>query len=186
MPDRVKTIAMRAMLPNYMLERFLDWPFNYEELRIRVAASVGEKLAGQETNNGVQPMDVRQLDKSDGDDVSAVQRRQHYRFIQKPKQEPDNVRKPFNRQAANSSPPASRQSTPRDKKSGYDETKQNAARKRRLVCNRCGGKGHPARLCPSPDDCQDVDEVGTEPPSDADGDLFGLDWGDEPGVMSPL
>ena len=30
------------------------------------------------------------------------------------------------------------------------------------------------------DDCQDVDEVGTEPSSDADNDLFGLDWFDDP------
>ena len=39
---------------------------------------------------------------------------------------------------------------------------------------------HPARLCPSLDDCQDVDEVGIEPSSDADSDLFGLDWDDDP------
>ena len=38
------------------------------------------------------------------------------------------------------------------------------ARKKRLICNRCGGKGHPARLCLSGDDCQDVDEVGTDRP----------------------
>ena len=105
--------------------------------------------------------------------------RQHHRFNQKPKQESDNERKPFNRQAANPSPPASHQSTLRDKKSGNDETKQNVSKKKRLVCYRCGGKGHPARLCPSPDDCQDVDEVGTEPPSDADSDLFGFDWDDD-------
>ena len=66
------------------------------------------------------------------------------------------------------------------KKSGSDETKQSASKKKRLFCYRCGGKGHPARLCPSADDCQDVDEVGTEPSSDADSDLFGLDWGDDP------
>ena len=44
----------------------------------------------------------------------------------------------------------------------------------------CGGKGHPARLCPPGDDCQDMDEVGTEPSSDADSDLFGLDWSGDP------
>ena len=183
-PDSVKTAPMTAMLPKDMLERFLDGPFNYEELRIRVAAYVGEKLAGQETNSGVQPMDIGQLDRSDGDDedANAAQRCPHNRFNQKPKQESDNERKPFNRQTANSSPSASRQSTPREKKSANDETKQNATRKKRLVCYRCGGKGHPARLCPSPDDCQDVDEVGTEAPSDADSDLFGLDWGDDPVV----
>ena len=53
-------------------------------------------------------------------------------------------------------------------------------RKKRLICHKCGGKGHLARLCPSGDDCQDVDEVGKEPSSDADSDLFGLDWGDDP------
>ena len=54
-----------------------------------------------------------------------------------------------------------------------------AGKKKRLICHRRGGKGHLARLCPS-DDCQDVDEVGTEPSSDTDSDLFGLEWGDDP------
>ena len=35
--------VMRAMLPKDMLERFLDGPFNYEELRIRVAAYVDRR-----------------------------------------------------------------------------------------------------------------------------------------------
>ena len=58
-------------------------------------------------------------------------------------------------------------------------TKQSAGKKKRLICHRCGGKGHPARLCPSADDCQDVDEVEREPSSDTDSDLFGLDWSDD-------
>ena len=66
------------------------------------------------------------------------------------------------------------------KKKESDETKQSAGKKKRLICYRCGGKGHPARLCPSGNDCQDVDEVGTDSSSDADSDLFGLDWGDDP------
>ena len=99
---------------------------------------------------------------------------------QKHKQESDNERKPFNRQTANSSPSASRQSTPRDKKSGNDEMKQSMGKKKRLICYRSCGKDHPSRLCPSPDDCLDVDGVGTEPSSDADSDLFGLDWCDDP------
>ena len=114
-------------------------------------------------------------------DVNAVQqRRPHDRSNQKHKQESDNERKPFNRRTADSSPSAPRQSTPRDKKPWSGETKQSARKKKCLICYRCGGKGHPARLCPSGDDCQDVDEVGTEPSSDADSDLFGLDWGDDP------
>ena len=128
-------------------------------------------------------MDIGQIDKSEGEDedVKAVQqRRPHDRSNQKHKQESDNEREPFDRRTANLSPSASRQSTPRDKKPGSDETKQSAGKKKRLICYRCGGKGHPARLCPSADDCQDVDEVGTEPSSDADSDLFGLDWGDDP------
>ena len=41
--DSVKTAAMRAMLPKDVLERFLDRPFQYEELRNRVSAHVGEE-----------------------------------------------------------------------------------------------------------------------------------------------
>ena len=181
--DSVKTAAMRAMLPKDILERFLDGPFHCVDLRNRVSAYVGEKLAGQDASGGAQPMDIGQIDKSEGEDedVNAVQQRRPFdRSNQKNKREPDDEPKPFNRRTANSSPSASRQSTPRDKKSESDETKQSAGKKKRVICYRCGGKGHPARLCPSADDCQDVDEVGTEPSSDADSDLFGLDWGDDP------
>ena len=128
-------------------------------------------------------MDIEQIDKSEREyeDVDAVQqRRPNDRSNQKHKQESDNERKPLNRRTANLLPSASRQSTPRDKKPGSDETKQSAGGKKLLICYRCGGKGHLARLCPSADDCQDVDEIGTEPSSDADSDLFGLDWGDDP------
>ena len=147
--DSVKTAAMRAMLPKDMLERLLDGPFHYEELRSRVSAFVGEKLAGQDASSGAQPMDIGQVDKSKGedDDVNAVQQRRPYDLSnQKHKQESDNERKPFNRPTANSSPSASRQSTPRDKKSWSDETKQSAGNKKRLICNMCCGKGYPARL----------------------------------------
>ena len=127
-------------------------------------------------------MDIGQIDKSkDDEDVNAVQQRRPYdRSNHKHKPESDNERRPFNRRTANSSSSASLQSTPRDKKSGSDETKQIASKKMRLICCKCGGKGHPARLCPSADDCQDVDEVGTEPSSDTDSDLFGVDWSDDP------
>ena len=53
--DSVKTAGMKAMLPKDILERFLDGPFHYEELRNRVSAYVGEKLAGQDASGGVQP-----------------------------------------------------------------------------------------------------------------------------------
>ena len=118
------------------------------------------KLAGQDSNGGAQPMDIGHIDKYEGEDedVNAVQqRRSQDRSKQRHKQESDNERKFCNRRTANPSPSASRQSTPRDKKPESDETKQSAGKKKRLICYRCGGKGHPARLCPSGDDCQDVD-----------------------------
>ena len=174
---------MRAMLPKDVLERFLDGPFQYEELRNRVSAYVGEKLAGQDANGRAQPMDLdrstspKERTKMSMQFNSAVCMMDPIRNTSKSS---DNERKPFNRRTANSSPSAPRQSTPRDKKPRSDETKQSAGKKKRLTCYRCGGQGHPAILCPSGDDCQDVDEVGTEPSSDADSDLFGLDWGDDP------
>ena len=147
--DSVKTAAMRAMLPKNILERFLDGPFHHEELRNRVSACVGDKLAGQDASGGTQPMDIGQIDKSEGEDedANAVQQRcPHDRSNQRHKQESDNERKPFSRRTANSSPSASRQSTPREKKSGSDETNQSASKKKRLIRYKCGGQGHPVRL----------------------------------------
>ena len=71
--DSVKTAAMRAMLPKDVLEGFLDGPFQYEELRNRVSACVGEKLAGQDANGGAQPMDTGQMDESEGEDERRCQ-----------------------------------------------------------------------------------------------------------------
>ena len=61
--DSVKTAAMRAMFPKDVLERFLDGPLQFEELRNRVSAYVGEKLAGQDANGGAESMDIGQIDK---------------------------------------------------------------------------------------------------------------------------
>ena len=79
--DSVKTAAMRAMLPKDILERFFDGPVHYVELRNRVSAHVGEKLAGQDASGGAQPMEIGQVDKSEGEDedVNAVQQRGPYR-----------------------------------------------------------------------------------------------------------
>ena len=86
-----------------------------------MSAYVGDKLSGQDASGGAQPMDIGQVDKSEGEDedVNAVQQRRPFgRPNQKHKQESDNERKHFNRRTANLSPSASCQSTPRDKKSG--------------------------------------------------------------------
>ena len=175
--DSVKTGAMRVMLAKDVLERFLDAPFHFQEIRNRVSARVVEKLYGQDAHGGAQPMDIGQIDMSEGEDedVNAVQQHcLHDRSNKKHRQESDSERKPPNRRTANLSS-TSRQSSPRDKKPGSDETKPGAGKQKRLICYRCGGKCHLARLCLPPDDCQDVDEVGTDPSSDADSDLFGLD-----------
>ena len=89
--DSVKTAAMRAMLPKDVLERFLDGPFRCEEFRNRVSAHVGEKLAGQDASGGAQPMDIGQIDKSEGEDedVNAVQQRRPY---DRPNQQQASVR----------------------------------------------------------------------------------------------
>ena len=76
--------------------------------------------------------------------------------------------------------PTRHHSTPRDKKSGSDETKQSAGEEEASHLHQVWWKGPSCQACSSGDDCQDVDEVGTEPSSDVDSDLFGLDWGDDP------
>ena len=108
-------------------------------------------------------MDIEQIDKSEGEDedVNAVQqRRPHDRSNQKHKQE---SRKPFNRRSANSSPSAPRLSTPRDHKPGV--MRRNRVRVSRSVSS---ATGVVERVVLPGHDCQDVDEVGTEPSSDAD------------------
>ena len=100
--DSVETAAMRAMLPKDVLERFLNGPFVFGEFRNGVSAFMGEKLAGEEISGGVQPMDIGQIEKSEGEDedVNAVEQRRPYdRSNQKPKYEFDSERKPFNRRA---------------------------------------------------------------------------------------
>ena len=120
--DSVKTAAMKAMFPKDIIERFFDGPVHYAELRNRVSAHVEQTLAGQDVSSGAQPMDIGQVDKSEGEDeeINAVQQRRTFdRPNQKHKQESDNERKPFNRRSTNPSLAASRQSIPRDKKSGW-------------------------------------------------------------------
>ena len=118
MPDSVKTAAMRAMLPRDVLERFFDGPFNYEGLRMRVSAGVGEKLAGEEASDGAQPVDIGKLDNpNEGDkDVNAVQRHQRQRPNQKSRSDSDNERKHPNCQTAVPTPPTPRQRNPRGHK----------------------------------------------------------------------
>ena len=126
--DSVKTTAMRAMLPKDVLERFLDGPFQYEELRI-VCLQMWErswldKMRTVELNPWtlVRSTSPKERTKMTMQFNSAV------RMIN-----------PISR-TANLSPSAPRQSTPRDKKPESGETKPGTEKKKRLIWYRCGGK----------------------------------------------
>ena len=105
--DNVKTAAMRAMLPKDILERFFDGSFHYEELRNRVSAYVGEKLAGQDASrwSSTRGPSVRLTNPK----VRTMMSMQYNSVVhlidptRKHKQESDNERKPFNCRTANSS-----------------------------------------------------------------------------------
>ena len=67
----------------------------------------------------------------------------------------------------------------READNGLDSVKNQKRKKRALVCYNCGGKGHPARLCPTPSDhaAHVVDEEGdTEEESSDEGDVCGVEW----------
>ena len=67
----------------------------------------------------------------------------------------------------------------READNGHDSVKNQTRKKRALVCYNCGGKGHPARLCPTPSDhaAHAVDEEGdTEEESSNEGDVRGVEW----------
>ena len=94
MADSVKTATVRAMLPKDILERFFDGPFHYEDSE-PCLPTWENKLAGQDASSGAQPMNIGQVDKSEGEgeDVNAViQRRTLDRPNKKNKQESDNER----------------------------------------------------------------------------------------------
>ena len=61
---------------------------------------------------------------------------------------------------------------------GAEETQHNTLKKSDALC----ATSVVVKVILPEHDCQDVDEVGTEQSTDADSDLFGLDWRDEPGV----
>ena len=70
----------------------------------------------------------------------------------------------------------------READNGHDNVKNQKRKKWVLVCYNCGGKGHPARLCPTPSDHAGhaVDEEGdTEEESSDEGDMCGVEWESE-------
>ena len=110
------------------------------------------------------------------EDVNAVQRHDQRQYPnEKSRSEPDSERRPHHRQTAIPSPPIPRQPVPRDRKTGRETSRDRKPGSEEAKQSVLKG----VWCCPSADDCQDVDEVGTEPSSDADSDMFGLDWGDD-------
>ena len=87
MADSVKTATVRAMLPKDILERFFDGPFHYEDSEPSLP-TWENKLAGQDASSGAQPMNIGQVDKSEGEgeDVNAVQQRRTFDRPNKKKQ----------------------------------------------------------------------------------------------------
>ena len=180
--DSVKTAALRGMIPKDMVDRFLDGPFDYEGLRARVSSYVGEKMAVAE-NSDPKPMDIGEVDaqSDDEDEIGAVQRpprrqgqpdRQRSTRDRPPPTTKDRRVRSMDVDATGDkrgSPPATTPVTGSVKKP-----------RKTLICYKCGGKGHPAKICPSEEGAKDLDEVDTDQRHEDDGDdLCGIDWGDE-------
>ena len=148
------------MLPKDTPKRFLDGPFQCEELRNRVSAYVGEMLAGQDASGGAISTSPKEMTKMSMQCNSAIRLIGPTGYTSKSptmSENPSTVGLPTRHHQHHANRP--------------HETRNRGVKKKLLINYKCGGKGHPARLCPTADDCQDVDEVGTEPSSDADSDL---------------
>ena len=180
--DSVKTAALRSMIPKELLDRFLDGPFDYEGLRARVGSYVGEKLAATEGHSDPKPMDIGEVEESsdEEDEVAAVnhprrQGPQGRAQVAKTKQASQQSHRHPPPPDAPVSKPGRRQAD----SDGSGDGLQKDMKKRRkvLICYKCGGKEHPAKVCPSEDDVQDVDEAETD---QQDNLMGGIDWADEP------
>ena len=171
--DCLKTAVMRSTLPKDILEKFFDEPFHYEGLRNCVSACFGERLVWRSCEQCSSTYGHRAgVDKSEGEDgdVNAVQQR---RTVDQPSQKhklgSDNERKPIEPWDCHFdtiSVTTSRLYETRNR--GVMRRDSSAGKKQHHICYRLWWKG--AILpgsCPSADDCQDVDDVGTEPSSDA-------------------
>ena len=165
--DSAKTAATRATLPKDALERFLDGQFQYEELRNRMSAYVGE--TGWTRREQWSPTHGH-LDRSTNPRERTKMSMQFNSVVRTI----DPIRNTCKSPTTSEHPSIIGLPTRHHQRHAnrLQETRKIAVMRRNRVRGR--GKGYPARLSPSADDCQDVDEVETEPSSDADSDLFGL------------
>ena len=134
-----------------MAERYIEPPNTYPELRSRVAAYV-EKMIQQ----SYVPMDIGEVE---GEAEGSDDQIDELRGTRKPRRD--------ERSTHQRGPGKHRQDNGKNKK-----------KKRALVCCNCGGKGHPARLCPKPPDhaTQAVDEEGDTDEESEEGDVCGVEW----------
>ena len=164
--DSVKVAALMRMMTAEMAERYIEGPNTYPELRSRVPAFVGEKMIQQSHV----PMDIGEVE---GEIEGSDDQIDELRGARKPRRDERSThQRGPGKQPWRASP--LRRHEKREADNGHDSVKNQKRKKRALVCYNCGGKGHPARLCPTPSDhaSHAVDEEGdTEEESSDEGDV---------------
>ena len=182
--DSVKVEALKRMMTADMAERYIEGPNTYPELRSRVAANVGEKMIQQ-------PMDIGEVE---GEIEGSDDQIDELRGARKPRRDERSTHQrgpgtqPWRastlgrhekREADNGLDRTSGGHKKREADNGHDSVKNQKRKKWALVCYNCGGKGRPARLCPTPSDhaAHAVDEEGdTDEESSDEGDVCGVEW----------
>ena len=169
--DSVKAAALKRMMTAEMAERYTEGPNTYPELGCRVAAYVGEKMIQQSHV----PMDIGEVEREiEGSDDQIDE----LRGARKPRRDERSThQRGLGKQPWKASP--SRRHEKREADNGHDSVKNQKRKKRALVRYNCGGKGHPARLCPTLSDhaAHAVDEeCDTEEESSDEGDVCGVEW----------
>ena len=169
--DSVKVAALKRMMTAKMAERYIEGPNTYPELRSRFAAYVGEKMIQQSHV----PMDIGEVE---GEIEGSDDQIDELRGARKPRRDERSThQRGPGKQPWRASPLGRHEK--READNGHDSVKNQKRKKRALVCYNCGGKGHPARLCPTPSDhaAHAVDEEGdTEEESSDEGDVCGVEW----------
>ena len=154
-----------------MAERYIEGPNTYPELRVRVAACVGEKMIQQ----SCAPMDIGEVEgEAEGSDDQIDQ----LRGTRKPRRDERSTHQRGPGKQPCKAPPSQRHEK-READNRQENVKKMKKKKRALVCCSCGGKGHPARLCAKlPDHATHaVDEEGdTDEESSEEGDVCGVEW----------
>ena len=158
------------MMTAEMAERYIEGPNTYPELRSRVAAYVGEKMIQQSQV----PMDFGEVEgeiEGSDDQIDELRGARKLRRDERSTHQRGPGEQPWRssplgrhekREADNGLDRPSGRHEKREADNGHDSVKNQKRKKRALVCYKCGGKGHPARLWPTPSNhaAHAVDEEG--------------------------